>query len=127
MFKKRLIIDAIIKFIIINLDLPAILIKLMEMKEIVEKRPTKERILKAEEATRYSSPNKIFIIAPGKRKIKMNNGRLRINIHFPTCLLNSLIRRMFFLAYSLVIKGKNNLTNNSEVTPNREIKGIAAL
>ena len=82
---------------------------------------------KACSAGRYSGPNNKFKNTPGKSMISINMGILMISIHFPTCLLNSLISFTFFLEYSLAINGKNNCINISGAKPRRPAIGIAAL
>ena len=84
-------------------------------------------ILKAEEATRYSSPKRILIASLGNIIIKRNKGRLIIKIHLPTCFVSSFIRVKFFLEYSLVINGKKSCKKISDAILKRPAIGRAAL
>ena len=97
----------------ITFDFPTIEIRLFEITKREPINEPIESILNAFSARRYSEPNRIFIITPGKRNIKRNMGKLIMKIHFPTCLLNSLMLWSLLLVYSLIIIGKNNCKNIS--------------
>ena len=104
-FNIRFIIEAIIKFIKIVFDFPAIMSIVVQRPENTDIKLPKASIQNALSDARYSFPKKIFINTPGKIIISKNIGIIIINIHFETCLDNSLTTLKFLSEYSFVING----------------------
>jgi hypothetical protein len=126
-FKKIFITEAKIVLNKIVLDFPNIKRRFrdIEIKDAINA-PIQSSLNAFIEA-KYPEPNKRFIITPGKNIKRINIGRLIINIHLDTCLLNCLIDSILFLEYSFIITGKNICKNKSGTMPSNSASGTAAL